>query len=106
MYGRGLHDKGLTMYQAFAYVYDEMDIFLHKKDDKIRVGAFTALFVLAIEGGVNFIKDDSFTQDVFDELAAAYSKLPSLGLTNGSAEEEELLLHVRLVASHTGIAGI
>lgn len=104
LYRRGVHDKSLTMYQAFAYAYDEMDMFLHSQADSTRIAAFTALFVVVVEGGLEFVRDDPFTRDVIVELGAAYSKLPSLGLGSGSNEDEKLMLeHARLVANYTGV---
>lgn len=101
-YGEATHNKGLAIYQAFAYAYDEMDAFLHSKSYKVKVQALTALFFVAIKGGVIFAKNDPFTDDIFEELGAAYSKLSEFAL--GSAEDDKLMLeHIRLVASYTGV---
>ncbi|WP_434656418.1 hypothetical protein J3P96_07950 [Pseudomonas sp. R3-56] len=103
-YSEATHNKGLTIYQAFAYAYDEMDAFLHSKAHRVRVQALTALFFVAIMGGVKFARNDPFTDDVFEELSGAYSKLPEFGLGSSSDEDEKLMLeHIRLVASYTGV---
>ncbi len=107
LYGRAIHDKGLTIYQAFAYAYDEMDVFLHAEADRTSIEAFTALFFVALKGGVEFVKDDPFTQDVFEELSVAYSKMPALELGDGSNEDEKLMLeHMRLIGSSIGVVDI
>ncbi|BBH31961.1 hypothetical protein [Pseudomonas sp. St290] len=103
-YGEATNNKGLTIYQAFAYAYDEMDALLHSKAYRVRIQAFTALFFVAIREGVTFARNDPFTDDVFEELSDAYSKLSELGLGSGSDEDDKLMLeHVRLVASFTGV---
>lgn len=106
-YGEATHDKGLTIYQAFAYAYDEMDAFLHSKAYRVRVQALTALFFVAIRDGVTFARNDPFTDDVFEELSDAYSKLPEFGVGNGRDEDDNLMLeHIRLVASYTGVVDV
>ncbi|MFJ4142444.1 hypothetical protein [Pseudomonas sp. NPDC089734] len=104
IYGRAICDKALNMYQAFAYVYDEMSCFLQSADDRIRAEAFTALFVVAVMDGLAFVSDDSFTQDVFEELSTVYSRVSCLGLdVEGSDDEKLMLQHVEKVSIYTGI---
>lgn len=107
LYGEATHNKGLTIYQAFAYAYDEMDAFLHSKVYRVRVQTLAVLFFVAIRSGLMFARNDPFTDDVFEELGAAYSKLLEFGLRSNNDEDDKLMLeHIRLVASYTGVIDV
>lgn len=95
-YGRAMNDIGLILPQAFAMAYDEMYIHLTAQDNKVQVMAFTALFTVAIEGGMRFELSDPFVRDVIEELSVAYSKLHCLTLNEKSSADDELMLgHVK-----------
>ncbi len=102
--GRAVFDKQLDVYQAYAYTYDEMSDFLHAKDELVSFKAFTALFVVAAMDHLEFVADDPFTQDVFEELKCVYSRFSSLGLAAGGSDDEKLMLeHVKMVSVFTGV---
>ncbi|MCV4289116.1 hypothetical protein OH708_14445 [Pseudomonas capsici] len=104
IHGRAVFDKQLDAYQAYAYTYDEMSEFLHAKDELVSFKAFTALFVVAAMDRLEFVADDPFTQDVFEELKCVYSRLSSLGLGAGGGDDEKLMLeHVKMVSVFTGV---
>ncbi|RUS67272.1 hypothetical protein CUZ56_01215 [Saezia sanguinis] len=72
IYTEAIQEYGLNEYQAFSFLYEEIDSELFSSDKIERFKAYTALFFCAYEHKVDFILDDPFTENVFDRLKNLY----------------------------------
>ncbi|BCM05900.1 hypothetical protein ACI2S5_26405 [Ralstonia nicotianae] len=69
-------ERGLNIYQAFAYTYDEVEgIFSRGKFQNLCL--LVALFVFVEASNLALNKEDPFTQDVIDELKTALKAFDS-----------------------------
>lgn len=75
MFERGVSERGLTLYQAFGYAYDEMDNYLKSKVGGVRLAAYVSLFIVPVKAGLAFVAEDNFTQDVASEFLEVYFSL-------------------------------
>lgn len=75
LFKRAVSERGLTLYQAFGYAYDEMDHYLQSKAEGVCLAAYVSLFIIPVRAGLKFITEDPFTQDVSSEFVEVYSCL-------------------------------